>query len=90
MNNLKSFKDQIICTGESTKLEEFINITFNKLNLNWKEHVTIDQSLFRGKDINKSIGDPSQMFLDSNWKATIKIDQIIQRLLENKLNSSSF
>ncbi len=90
MNNLKIFKDQIICTGESTKLEEFINITFNKLNLNWKEHVIVDKSLFRGKDINKSIGDPSQMFLDSNWKATIKIDQIIERLLESKINKSPF
>ena len=30
MNSLKIFQDQIICTGESTKLEEFINITFNK------------------------------------------------------------
>ena len=89
MNHLKRFKDQIICTGESTKLEEFINITFNKLNLNWKEHVNIDKSLFRGKDINKSIGDPSQMFIDSNWKTTIKIDEIIQRLLESKINKYS-
>ena len=88
MNNLEIIKDQIICTGESTNLKEFINITFNKLNLNWKDHIIIDKSLFRGKDIKKSIGDPTQMYIDSDWKPTIKIEQIIQRLLTSKINKS--
>ncbi len=78
-------KDQIICTGKSTKLSEFIEKSFKKLNLNWKDHIVIEKRLFRGKDISKSVGDPRKMFEELNWRANIKIDDIIEKLINSKL-----
>ena len=85
MTNSQKIQDQIICTGESTKLSDFINITFKKMNLNWKDHIIFDRSLMRGKDIRKSVGNPMQMNKDINWKADLKIEGIIEKLIEKKL-----
>ena len=80
----KLMKDQIICTGQSTSLKLFIEKVFQKLSLNWQDHVVIDKHLFRARDINKSLGNPLDMYKDLNWQADIQIDEIIDRLIESK------
>ena len=78
-------QDHVICTGKLTSLLEFINITFNKLNLNWEDHVIIDESLKRKNEIPKSFGNPKPLEKMLKWKAKSNIDEIITKLLEHKM-----
>ena len=87
INRSLHLKDQIVCTGKLTKLEEFIQIVFETLNLNWENHVTSDKKLFRKNEIVKSYGDPRQMKNDLNWEAKVDLITIIQKLIHFKLNS---
>ncbi len=87
MNRTKNLKDQIICTGKSTKLKTFIKIVFKKLNLNWRNHIFVDSEFFRKDEIKQSYGDPKQMKNDLDWKAKVELETIIERLIEFKLNS---
>ncbi len=89
MNRTKNLKDQIICTGKSTKLEKFIKIVFKKLNLYWRDHVVVDSDLFRKGEIHQSYGDPTQMKIDLDWKAKVELETIIEKLIEFKLNPKS-
>ena len=88
MTNTDNYKDQIICTGQTTKLKDFIQLTFNQLGLRWENHIISEQSLFRKRDIKRSFGDPSPIYNELNWKPNIKIEGLIERLLTNKLNNS--
>ena len=85
VNTSTNIKDQIICTGESKKIIDFISITCDKLNLRWEDHFISNKKLYRAMDIDKSIGDPSQMYSDLNWRATLKIEAIIEKLIESKI-----
>ena len=87
MTRGKNFKDQVICTGKSTKLKDFIQIVFEKLDLNWQEHILIDESLVRKSDILKSFGNPSKMYDDLNWKAKVTLEELICKMIENKLKN---
>ena len=78
-------QDHVICTGKLTSLLEFIDITFNKLNLNWEDHVIIDESLKRKNEIPKSFGNPNPLEKILKWKAKSNIDEIITKLLEHKM-----
>jgi len=78
----KNKKDQIICTGKKTSLKEFIQITFELLNLDWKQHVIIDQNLFRKTEIHTSVGDPSEMINLYGWQAKKNVREIIKLLIE--------
>ncbi len=80
-------KDQVICTGKLTSLKEFINITFKKLDLNYKDFIEITPQYFRGKEIMKSFGDPKILEKDLNWKPKIFIEEIIENLIDYKLKS---
>ncbi len=81
-------KEQIICTGRLTSLEDFIEIVFKKLNLNWKDYININKNYFRKKDIAKSYGNPDQLEKDLNWKAKISVEESIERIIESKLKDS--
>ena len=85
MTNSKASKDYLICTGKLTSLKEFINITFSNLNLNWQDHIVIDQKYIREKDILQSFGDPMPMEKDLKWKAKFGVKEIIEKIIDVKI-----
>jgi len=80
--------DYLICTGRKTSLKYFIETVFQKLNLDWKEHIVIDKNLFRPNDISVSWGNPDKLFNELGWKASIFIDEIIDKLIKANINKS--
>ena len=87
MNRSLNIKDQILCTGKSTKLEEFVQIAFEQLNLNWKDHILLDKEFLRKSEIYTSYGDPTQMKDDLKWEAELNIHEIIEKLINYKIKS---
>ena len=78
-------RDYVIATGTQYSLQEFLQHTFEHLNLNWEDHVVIDQSLFRPNEIHGNIGDASKAHRELGWKATLTMPQIIPLLIEDCL-----
>ncbi len=83
--------DFVIATGKTTSLESFIKITFELLNLNWKDHVTFDELLMRPTDISVGYANPSKAKQILNWEAKNEIADIIKLMLddEKKINNES-
>ena len=61
--------DYVIATGETNKLEYFVQYTFEKLGLDYKDYVTQDQSFMRPTDLQISKADPSKAKSLLNWEA---------------------
>ena len=72
--------DFIIATGKTISLEQFVEKTFKFFNLNWKDHVDVDNSLLRPSDIKISKGNPSKAKKILGWSATKNVDDIIKEL----------
>ena len=85
----KKQNDHIICTGKLTSLIDFINMAYSMMNLNWEDHVLIDDSLKRKNDISISFGNPNELEKSLNWKAKTNIEEIIQKLLKTKIEEFS-
>ena len=82
MLNNKKADDYIICTGHSHTLEEFIKLTFEKLNLDYKNFLVVNKNLFRPSDIKKSLLSPKKINDKLSWKASKTLDYIIQQMLD--------
>ncbi len=80
-------EDHVICTGKLTSLMEFIEIAYSKLNLNWQDHVIIDDKLRRKDEILQSFGDPEPIEKKLNWKAQLNIREVITKLIELKIKT---
>jgi GDPmannose 4,6-dehydratase len=75
--------DYVIATGETHSLEEFIEMVFNKVGLDWKEHVTYDDSLLRPTEISIGRGNPDKAFKKLGWKAKYKMPDVIEMMIKD-------
>lgn len=76
--------DFVIATGRTTSLKDFIKITFELLGLNWKDHVEVDELLLRPTDISVGLANPRKAKDVLGWEAKVKIEEIIQYMLDNE------
>ncbi len=86
----KKLKNYLICTGKPNSLELFVKKVFDKLGLDYKDHVQFDKAISRKFDIETSYGDPSSLKQDLGWEAKKTFDDVIELLLENELKNKHF
>lgn len=75
-------QDYIIATGEANSLEEFVRCAFESLNLDWSEHVVTNAELFRPTDMLWSQGNPARAEKELGWKASSKMKDVIQKMID--------
>ncbi len=82
-------EDYIIATGKSITLEMFIKTCFEYFGLNYKNHIKLNEDLFRPTDILVSRGDPTKASKNLNWKAKTDVFGVIEKMIEYKLNKKN-
>lgn len=73
--------DLVIATGQSHSLIQFIEIAFNQVGLNWKDHVVSDQGILRPTDIEISRGNPTRAKYVLGWESKVEFKELIRRLI---------
>ena len=79
----KKLQDHVVCSGKPHTLKVFIEKVFSKFELNWEDHIEIDQSLFRKQEINISYGSPDLLFKELGWKTKENLSSIINKLTDH-------
>jgi GDPmannose 4,6-dehydratase len=79
--------DYVIATGESNSLLDFVQTTFSLLNLNWEDHVIIDNNLLRPTDLLYGSANPEKAHNVLGWKAKYKMNDVIEKMIEFELNN---
>ena len=81
-------EDFVIATGETHSLGEFVECAFQTAGLNSGEFLERDLSLLRPTDMSMSFADPGKAARVLNWKAQIKMNDIVRLMLEAELARS--
>ncbi len=76
--------DYAVATGEYNSLESLVERAFALVGLDWREHVIIDESLFRPAEISLNYGNPAKAARELPWTAKSKMNEIVEMLLENE------
>ena len=77
MMQLDEPRDLVIATGKKRSLGEFLRIAFDKVNLNYEDHVTSDSRLLRPYDIQSSVGSPEKARRIIQWSARYSLEDLI-------------
>lgn len=73
--------DYVIATGHSHTLEQFVQEVFLRVDLDWREFVDTDPTLFRPSEIAHSAGDPAKAKADLGWTSQTSFSELIERLV---------
>ena len=76
--------DYVIATGETNRLEDFVNEVFTLLGLGWRDHVEICRSLFRPTDILTVSANPSKASRKLGWRAKYRMRDVAKKMVEEE------
>ena len=77
--------DFVIGTGRVHSLEEFVDEAFRLAGLDWKDHVRVNQSLFRPKDLELTVANPAKAREKLGWEAKVQFKELVDRLYRNEI-----
>lgn len=77
--------DFVIATGESHSLEEFVDQVFTTLGLDWRDHTTASESLFRPTDISEGRGNCAKAQRVLNWTPQLKMAEVVAHMVKAEL-----
>jgi GDPmannose 4,6-dehydratase len=76
--------DYVVATGDTRTLAEFVEEAFSCVNLDWRDHVKTDPSLFRPTDIRHGAADPSKAKSKLGWQAKKKLREVVKLMVEGE------
>ncbi len=79
--------DYVIATGESHTVEEFVDLAFNIVGLNWKDYVKIDPKYFRPNEVDSLCGDYSKAKKILKWEPKTSFEELTRIMVESDIEA---
>ena len=74
-------RDYVISTGEAHSLKEFVAAAFESANLDWRDHVVSDITLFRPTDLSWSQGCADLAAAELGWRAAYRMNDVVRAMM---------
>jgi len=79
--------DYVIATGETHTVKEFVDETFDLLELDPAKHIDIDPRYYRPAEVDLLCGDASKARRVLGWQPKVKFKELVRMMVESDLNS---
>lgn len=79
--------DDFVCsTGISHSVKELVEYVFNKLELDWKKYVSVDEKFYRPEELNDLKGDSKKLRDITGWVPTYTFETMLDEMIDYWLN----
>jgi len=79
--------DFIIATGTRYTLEDFVRLSFEVLELDYRKHLKVSDKFVRPNDISCSTGSPKLAEEKLGWKASYTLPDIVEEMVKMELKA---
>ena len=78
-------EDFVVATGETHSVQEFCELAFKHVGLEWQDHVKQDERFMRPAEVKLLIGDPAKAKADLGWVPRTSFAQLVAMMVEADL-----
>ncbi|MFH2001701.1 MAG: GDP-mannose 4,6-dehydratase, partial [Planctomycetota bacterium] len=78
-------QDFVIATGETHSVREFCDVAFSRLDLNYKDYVTVDERFMRPAEVDLLMGDPSKAKEKMGWETKVSFKGLVEMMVDADL-----
>lgn len=78
-------RDYVIGTGVTHSVRELVELAFEHVGLDWREHVVIDQAHLRPAEVDLLIADPSKAKAELGWVPTVSFAELVRMMVDADL-----
>jgi GDPmannose 4,6-dehydratase len=79
----------VIGTGETHTVQEFCEIAFGRVDLDWKKYVTVDERFIRPAEVDLLISDPSKAGKVLGWEPKVGFKQLVEMMVDSDMKRLS-
>jgi len=87
MLQMSTPSDYVIATGVGATVRDFAEVSFNRVGLDYKDYVVIDDKYIRPTEVDALIGDPTKAELELKWKAKTHWKELAELMVDADMNS---
>ncbi len=77
--------DYVIATNETHAVQEFVEMAFDYLDLDWKKHVVVDERFYRPAEVHLLKGDYRKGREKLGWQPRVKFEELVKMMVEADL-----
>ena len=79
--------DFVISTDETHSVREFCEIAFSRVDLNWEDHVVIDERFFRPAEVDLLVGDATHARTVLGWQPKTPFRDLVNMMVDADLDN---
>lgn len=73
--------DYVFATGKLHSVQDLLDIAFESVNLDWRDHVVLDEELLRKSDPHQLVGNPAKAARELGWVARKPFAELIREMV---------
>jgi len=77
--------DYIVATGETHSVHEYLELAFDRVKLDWKQYVEIDQRYCRPAEVDLLLGDASKAKRVLGWEPKVSFEELVAIMIDADL-----
>jgi GDPmannose 4,6-dehydratase len=77
--------DYVVATGIDHSVRELCQIAFDHVGLDYRDHVVIDESLYRPAEVDHLLGDASKARRELEWEPSVSFEELIRMMVDSDM-----
>jgi GDPmannose 4,6-dehydratase len=77
--------DYVVATGQTHSVKELVELSFAAVDLDWQDHVVIDERFLRPAEVDLLVGNPAKAEQTLGWQRDVEFPALVQMMVEADL-----
>ena len=77
--------DYVVGSGQTHSVEEFVQIAFEHVGLDWHDYVVVDPQVYRPAEVDLLLADPSKARRQLGWEPEVSFAKLVQMMVDADL-----
>jgi GDPmannose 4,6-dehydratase len=78
-------RDYVIATGVAHSVRELCRLAFERVGLDYRQYVVVDQALHRPAEVDHLRGDSSRAFTELEWRPRVSFPELVAMMVDADL-----
>jgi GDPmannose 4,6-dehydratase len=79
--------DYVVGTGQTHSVQEFVEIAFDHVGLDWRRHVVVDPQFYRPAEVDLLLADPAKAQRSLGWEPQVSFEQLVTAMVDADLHA---
>lgn len=78
-------EDYVVGTGKTHRVQDFVEIAFDHVGLNWQKYVVVDEKFYRPAEVDLLLADPTKAQTKLNWEPELSFEDLVKLMVNSDL-----